>query len=77
MYLEISNEAYTRTITQGVRLSDKRGGKYESKRSVIQNARISQTMNRAQEAVRRTEDGAAAREEQFRNWEIVMPQNKT
>jgi hypothetical protein len=70
MYLQISNEAYTRTITQGVSLSDRRGGKYEGKRSVIQNAGISQTLNRIQAVLRKVEQGVAINGECVKKWDI-------
>jgi hypothetical protein len=74
MYLQISSEAYTRTITQGVRLSDKRGGKYEGKRSVIQNAGISQTLNRIQTVMRKAAEGAAVNGECFKKWDVRKTQ---
>jgi hypothetical protein len=74
MYLEISNEAYMRTITQGVRLSDKRSGKYEGKRNIIQNTKVSQTVNRIQTVVRKAGEGAAIIGECFKKWEIKKTQ---
>jgi hypothetical protein len=69
MYLEIKSEAYARTITQGVKLSDVRTRKHDGKRVIIQNTNINQTVTRLQSLFRKNENTIMANTLNVRYWD--------
>jgi hypothetical protein len=62
MYLELPAQQYTRTVTQGVRLTDNRKRVHGIVKKLLQTAGIHQTNNRIQHAIRKREETAAATE---------------
>jgi hypothetical protein len=69
MYLEIKSEAFARTITQGVKLSDTRTRKHDGKRVITQNTNATQTVTRVQSLFRKNEDTTIANTLNARYWD--------